>query len=276
MSRKRNIFWPGVIDAAHEIVRGSALPLTLRGLHYRLVSLPEQGYPNTTYAYKRLSELTAAGRREGTFPDLIDQTRRIERPWFYGSTEDALSQLVEDYRRDRTEGQEAALYVGTEKRTLLPLLTGALDERGIPVVPLGGYTSQTFIDDVVRNALADGRPPVLLYLGDFDPSGEDIERDFLTRTRGVFREAHRVALTRAQVVEEFDLPVAVGKETDSRSAAFRLRYGELVQVELEALPPEDLVDLLERAIEPYWDASRAEAVLAEESGDRRQLKELAS
>jgi len=42
----------------------------------------------------------------------------------------------------------------------------------------------------------------------------------------------------------YDLPPAVGNATDSRAAALAERLGELVQVELEALPPEALRDLV--------------------------------
>lgn len=48
-----------------------------------------------------------------------------------------------------------------------------------------------------------------IYAGDFDPSGEDIERDFLVRA-ACFAETVRVALDWDQV-EEFDLPPQEGK-----------------------------------------------------------------
>jgi hypothetical protein len=40
----------------------------------------------------------------------------------------------------------------------------------------------------------------------------------------------------------------VGKATDSRAAAFKARHGRLVQVELEALAPDDLRQLFEDAL----------------------------
>src|SRR5689334_7035435 len=105
MPKTPSIDWTPIVAAAREIVSASALQITLRGVHYQLVSRPELGYPNTLYAYKRLSELSAQARREGAFGELTDFTRRIEQPYFYSSPEDALRELAEDYRRDRTEGQ---------------------------------------------------------------------------------------------------------------------------------------------------------------------------
>jgi hypothetical protein len=43
-------------------------------------------------------------------------------------------------------------------------------------------------------------------------------------------------------VEQYKLPVEVGKTTDSRAAAFIARHGQNVQVEVEAMPPDLLRD----------------------------------
>jgi hypothetical protein len=69
--------WPAIIDRARDIVLSYDTSVTLRQLFYRLVS--EQLIPNTQAAYKRLPELTAEERRQGTFPELIDRGRSIHR-----------------------------------------------------------------------------------------------------------------------------------------------------------------------------------------------------
>jgi len=48
------IDWAVVIPVAAAIVRSYDTSVTLRQLHYRLVSDPSLGYPNTTTAYKAL------------------------------------------------------------------------------------------------------------------------------------------------------------------------------------------------------------------------------
>ena len=52
--------------------------MTLRQLFYRLVS--EHLIANKLTDYKTLSKLTAAKRREGTFPALVDPTRSMAKP----------------------------------------------------------------------------------------------------------------------------------------------------------------------------------------------------
>jgi hypothetical protein len=261
--------WPRILEAAAPIVLNSAVAMTLRALFYRLVVV--ELIPNTLSAYKTLSARTAKARREGWFPDLFDATRRIRRNQTFASPEEARRWLAEVYMRDRTEGQEFSLYFGVEKSALVELIWSWFGSTGIPVVALGGYSSQTFVDDVRRDADKQKRKAVLLYAGDFDPSGEDILRDFLIRSY-CFDEVERVALDWEQVIAH-NLPPQMGKATDSRAAAFEARHGRLVQVELDALPPVTLRDLYMEAANQYFDADVFEAVLAREAEERKQLGE---
>lgn len=259
--------WPPIIARAREIVAEFETALTLRGLFYRLVA--EALLPNTSAAYKRLSHLTAAARREGTFPDLIDLTRRIHRPLTFESPAEAREWLRRTYRRDRTQGQDVSLYLGVEKDALLGLLDGWFDDLGLPILPLRGYASQSFVQEVKRDVSRSGRSAVLIYAGDFDPSGEDIDRDFIVRA-GCFAEVVRVALDHEQV-RDYDLPPMLGKTSDARAADFERRHGRLVQVELDALPPDVLRDLYQEAIDRFWDVHVYEAVLVEEEAGRAAL-----
>lgn len=259
--------WPPIVERAAAIVLSYEGSVTLRQLFYRLVS--EQLIPNTESAYKTLSDRTAKARRSGTFPDLEDRTRRIIRPLRYDNPKDALDLASELYRRDRTEGQEYAVYIGVEKHALEGLLSDWFEDRGLPVLALGGYSSQTFADDVRRDIARDERQAILLYGGDFDPSGEDIDRDYVERV-GVFDEVVRVALTREQVAA-FDLPPMMGKATDSRASAFFGRHGELIQVELDALPPPTLHQLYEDSLADYWDTDAFEDVSTTERAEQKAL-----
>ena len=265
--------WAPVLRRAGAIVEAEPVGMTLRGLFYRLVS--EGALRNTQGHYSTLSRLSAQARREGRFPPLIDRGRRLLRPLAFDGPDDAHEWLLERYRRGRAESQSWAIYLGVEKNALAGLLESWFAVLGLPVLPLGGYGSQTFVDDVVadvREAIGerDERRSVLVYGGDFDASGEDISRDFLERTRGYFDEFERVALTREQV-ELYDLPPQVGKASDPRAADFMARHGELVQVELDALPLATLQALYRDAIERYFDATKYEQALELE---RRDLVEL--
>jgi hypothetical protein len=262
------IEWPAIIERAAAIVRSYDTSVTLRQLFYRLVS--EQLLPNSQTAYKGLSARTAEARRQGDFPALIDRGRSIHRYQSFRSAGHALNWLGRIYRLDRTKGQDVSLYVGVEKAGMVIQLQSWFGDLGIPILALGGYSSQTYVDDVAEDAYDQDRPAILLYAGDFDPSGEDIDRDFAERT-DCWDKVVRVALTAAQVAE-YRLPPNPGKATDSRAGSFIARHGELVQVELDALDPNNLRGLYQAAIDRYWDVSAYAEVLDQEQDDLQRLR----
>jgi hypothetical protein len=239
-------------------------------LYYRLVA--EQAIPNKINTYKHLSRKTAQARREGWFPPLADNTRYIERYDWWVNGRHSYDQMLATFMLDRTEGQEHQVYIGVEKHGMAAQLTHWFGKLGIPVLALGGYSSQTFVDVVAETVKRDGRPSILIYAGDFDPSGMDIDRDFEERT-ACFDKVTRIGLNRA-LVDKFQLPPAPGKETDSRSAQFILDHGELVQVELDALPLEELRKLYQKQIDRYWDKKAYEAVLKREERQKGFLEYL--
>ncbi len=259
--------WSAILDQAAAIVAAYDTGVTLRQLFYRLVAA--EVLPNTQVAYQTLSARTAEARRRGTFPALIDRTRRIHRFQAFASPGEARDWLRRIYRRDRTEGQPVSIYLAVEKAGIVEQLQGWFGDRGISILALGGYSSQSYVDEIRRDVHEQGRRTVLIYAGDFDPSGEDIDRDFLERA-DCFDEVVRVALT-AQQVERYELPEQMGKASDSRARRFVERHGRLVQVELDALPPDQLHALYEDAVAAYWDESVLEKVLAREKRDRRAL-----
>jgi hypothetical protein len=168
-----------VLTRAVEIVASYEIGVTLRQLFYRLVS--ELLIPNRLYCYQRLSELTAVGRRDGTFPDLVDMTRRIHRPLAFTGPADARRWLRDVYRLDRTSGQPVSLYIGIEKHGLVGLLRNWFDALGIPILPAGGYASQSFVKEVREDIRRQDRPGRLVQV-ELDALPADV-------LRGLFQTA---------------------------------------------------------------------------------------
>jgi hypothetical protein len=261
--------WGLVLDRAADIVYEYDTLVTLRQLFYRLVA--EALLVNTISSYKGLSARTAEARRQGIFPELTDRTRTIHRYRTFPDPDNAIEWLQAIYRRDRTEGQDVSVFLGVEKAGIVAQLESWFGDLGIPVLALGGYASQSFVDQVRRDVDRQARPAVLLYAGDFDPSGEDIDRDFVERT-DCWSKVVRVALD-ADQVDAYRLPPAPGKSTDSRAGQFVARHGRLVQVELDALPPSTLRDLYQGALDDWWDDETYHRSLAQEDDDLRRLGE---
>lgn len=271
--------WEQILRRAAKIVAEYATVVTLRQLHYRLVSAPELGYPNTTSAYKALSARTADGRRQGTFPPLADLTRSIVVPFGYASPREALEYLADGYQEIRTEGQLLIPAIVVEKATLVAQLKDWFgDPLGVPIFPLRGYSSESYerdVRDYLRRRNRSGCVHSAIYLGDFDPSGEDIERNARRYLGDCFESWTRIAITDAQI-ERYELPENPGKTTDSRAAGFEARHGRLVQVEIEALDPAELRALVADAVEANWDTSVFKDVMAREEEGRALFRELAA
>jgi hypothetical protein len=281
--KPRRVRWGHVLDAAREIVAEYDTRMTVRQLFYRLVA--GQHLPNTPGYYRGLSWYTAIARREGTFPALADDSREFD-GHFRGDTspadalDDALDDVVRYYRRDHTEGQPQSIYLAVEKRGMVSQLRAWFGDLDVPIVALGGFASQTLCDAVVRDVQERNRPAILLYAGDHDPSGHDIQRDFVART-DCWKQVRRIALS-AEQVAEYRLPEYAPTDAelkklrdDPRAKAFAAQYGSLVQYELDALAPADLRALYEAAVAEYWDADAAEAVQVRERRERAQLAQVA-
>lgn len=210
------------------------------------------------------------------WPAIVDaaRVRGIDRRSSWTGPGQALDALATQYRRDRTEGQEVSVYLAVEKAGMLAQLDAWYSPLGLPLLALGGYCSQSLADEVVWDVEAQDRPAVLLYAGDHDASGEDIDRDFVERT-DCWEKVVRVALTADQVAEH-NLPPLPGKVTDSRAGAFTRRHGGLVQVELDALPPEVLHELYDGALAEWWDPDAHNEALHRERDERQYLQRLAS
>ena len=267
--------WKAILLEAANIANSYSTPVTLRQLHYRLVAAGTGGYINDQTCYKQLSSLTAEARREGVFPALSDRTRGIERPLSFSDPDDAIAWLKDIYRRDRTEDQTAQTWVLYEKATLGAQIESWTREYGIPTAALRGYSSESLEREIFDSMLADGRPAVVFYVGDLDPEGEDIERNFLAQAKRQsigFKHWERLTVLPPQVTQ-YGLVPNPGKEESSRASGFIAKYGSLFQIETEAIDPAVLERLVTRAItgRRWFNKGRWEASKQQEESDRRGL-----
>lgn len=273
--------WAAILPEAAAIVQSYAdTGVTLRQLFYRLVA--SERLPNTQKSYNALSVRTAQARRDGWFPSFIDNGRDITLPQRWQDAHSAREWLRQRFAVDRTEGQRYQIYLGVEKATLRAQIYSWFGATmGIPVIALGGYASQTLKDDVAIHKARhrDDRESVLIYAGDFDASGVDIPRDFVHHT-GPWDHYERIALTPDQIAQ-YRIPPQPGKVTDSRAKSFALDnydlfmdvYGmDLVQVELDALDPDDLRAIYTTAVGRFWDDDAYRDAIAREKLEDEKLR----
>jgi hypothetical protein len=112
-----------------------------------------------------------------------------------------------------------------------------------------GYSSATVVHDIAE--LDPSIPWVMLYVGDFDPSGMHMSESDLPRRLEMYGgdhiEVERIALHRWQCS---DLPSfrAEEKKGDKRYSWFAKNYGHTCW-ELDAMDPNELRDIVKDAIE---------------------------
>lgn len=260
--------------------------LTIRGLHYQLVGA---GMPNTQRHYKRVVSAMISARRDNlvSYYAFSDRDREME---FYTeasqtNVEDEIRKgkqqiraWMNNYSKNRWENQPVFAEVLIEKKALVGTFEKPCKKLGIALGACKGYPSLTFLNDLAQRFLEaeeNGKELIILYFGDYDPSGEDIPRsiqDNLSKDFGVEVEVRRIALMEAQVLE-WNLPPAPAKDGDSRTA----NWGGLGQVELDAVSPERLRELLEGAVDEIFDYSLFDELREQEEEERtqyvRELKE---
>ncbi|MBQ9751434.1 MAG: hypothetical protein IJV81_01200 [Paludibacteraceae bacterium] len=160
-----------------------------------------------------------------------------------------------NYYLNRWENQPIYPEVLIEKKALEGVFYKTCMTNGVALGACKGYPSLTFLHDIsfrIKEAEYRGKQPIILYFGDYDPSGEDIPRalreNLIQLGCNEELEVRRICLNEDQVID-WGLPPAPTKDTDSRS----VHWTGLGQVELDAVKPEKLMNLLQGAIDEVFD-----------------------
>ena len=148
-----------------------------------------------------------------------------------------------------------------------------LAERQVSVRGYNSVSEMYSFGKELGRLIRDGVYPVILYLGDHDPSGINMPlvaaRD-LTMYAGAEVEVVRLALNLDQV-QELNLPPNFAKETDKRFPAYVREFGTQECWELDALEPTMIDQLLREAIEDRVDAKKWRAAKARERKNKSVL-----
>jgi hypothetical protein len=181
---------------------------------------------------------------------IVDETRSLERTPTWADPEQYAQCVVRSYRRDFWGQQPVRCEVWSEKGTVRGVLQPVLDHYAIGFRVMHGFSGATTVHDAAEDY--DGRQLIVLYVGDYDPSGMFMsEADLPGRLReydGHHITLRRIALTRAHTLA---LPEtwfrASDKRKDPRFKWFVSNYGDQCW-ELDALDPVELRRCVENAI----------------------------
>jgi hypothetical protein len=226
-----------------------ANPITGRGIGYKLFTaglIPSMARNEMQRVYRLLKE----AREEGEIPWdwIVDETRSIERVSTWDDPAAYARCVARSYRRDFWNQQPHRVQVWSEKGTVRGVLKPVLDQYAVGFSAVHGFGSATLTYDTAQDD--DGRDLIVLYVGDFDPSGmymseEDLPARF-AKYDGDHITLQRIALTVDQLEGLPSFP-ATDKRKDPRYKWFVGNHGPHCW-ELDAMDPRDLRDCVEQEI----------------------------
>jgi hypothetical protein len=263
----------------------------LRGLHYLLVSkevTKPNGtpYTNTDEDWRWMTERAAKSARwlgyvahelivDGRNSEPVVRIREAQEPngvITLGDIEIVVpDEIVPSVRLDgwqATQPYRIALF--GEKASLEPVLAPLSDHYHTDLLLPTGEASDTMIHRLASAAHEDGRPLVVLYFSDCDPSGRQMAVSVGWKLRAFQAldcpdlgfQLYPVALTPEQVLNApaewgIELPSTPLKDTERRADRWTAAFGiEQTEVDaLSALHPDLLTQVAREAIRPWFDTS---------------------
>ena len=255
--------------------------LTLRQLYYQLVA--RDIIANKVSEYTKTMKTLTMGRMNGLidWSMIEDRSRRPYLDYFVSGISDALNDTIAQYKLDRQDGQPYAIEIWTEKDAVSNILKRVSRYYHIRLSVNRGYTSVSAMYSAYQRMYSQlatfNRGTKILYVGDHDPSGLDMIRDIEERLEefGMYDcDVIPVALTMDQITE-FNPPPNPAKINDPRASRYIAEHGD-ESWELDALEPEVLRSITEKAVKDFLDQDLFDDMIHQEEKDKMRLEEIIS
>lgn len=278
-----------LIDLANEIIaeyQEQGFDLTLRQLYYQMVA--RDIIENSDKSYDRMGRLVSDARMAGLidWDAIVDRTRSLRGNSHWTSPASILRSAEYSYQTDHWEGQKYRVEAWVEKDALGGVVGVPCRELDVPYFSCRGYSSQSEMRSAGQRLygyIRRGIKPVIIHLGDHDPSGIDMTRDIIDRLQvftiddddaGYLKAyegedfiVERIALNYDQI-RTYNPPPNPAKLTDSRVGDYIKKFGRS-SWELDALSPTVIADLIRATVLRYRDEEKyQEAVQATNDGKR--------
>jgi hypothetical protein len=234
-------------------------PVAVRGLYYQAEVAVLPGIEKTEAGYAKVQAQVLKLRRDGRMPYSVisDSTRWMRRPRTFDGIQDALESTARLYRKSLWAESEVEVEIWIEKNSLAGVIYPVTAEYDVPLMPTGGYSSETFAFEAVNDLRGTGKTLVIYSLYDFDRSGRDADRSLkekvnrFGREYGVPVEFTSLGLNLEQV-HAMRLPTRPAK----RQTVADQRWPHDFAAELDAIPPDTLRDMVREAIEQHLPAEQ--------------------
>jgi hypothetical protein len=253
-------------------------PVTVRQVFYQAVNrvlVPK----SETKGYRVVQRRLVALRESGAIPygSIVDGTRYVHGHRRYHDLDEFTTYAAGLYRKDYWSTSEVNVEVWLEKDALKGVLVPTVvNECGLGLHVTRGFASITYLQEAAEEIELDGRPTYVYVLTDFDPSGvsiaEKVEEELKTRAPYSEIVVERLAVDRAQI-DLWNLPTRPTKASDTRAARFRRVHGT-DSVELDAIPPDELRNLVRNAIDSHMEPWRLRQFRIVEQEERKTLRSM--
>jgi hypothetical protein len=258
-------------EALLEIIEAGK-PMTVRQVFYQatvhgLVEKAESGYAKVQVDLTKM-------RRDGSLPYdwLADNTRWQRKPTTFNSIEDALRETAAFYRKALWSDADSYVEIWLEKDALSGVIYPITAMYDVPLMVARGYASLSFLHSAAECINELIVPTYIYHLGDFDPSGVNAGQKIEETLRELAPDAEiyfeRIAVTEEQIAD-WDLPTRPTKASDTRAKNFGS-----VSVELDAIEPNRLRQIVQGAIEQHLPANQFEVLKAAEESERKIISRL--
>jgi len=268
-----------IIEHANKIINeysAQGYDLTLRQLYYQFVS--KGLIDNKQSEYNRLGSVINDARLAGMIDwhAIVDRTRNIRSNPHWSGPKEIIESCASQFQIDKWENQKHRIEVWIEKDALVGVIANVCSSNDVSYFSCRGYTSQSEMwnaaQRLLRHAQDFKQTPVIIHLGDHDPSGIDMTRDIRDRLRlfmdfGIVVE--RIALNMDQV-KRYKPPPNPAKITDSRAGGYIREFGQH-SWELDALEPQAMETLIEMKINEFRDLDLWEKMVRKENRHKSKL-----
>ena len=266
-----------MISQANTIIdeyTASGFSLTLRQLYYQFVS--RDLIENTPQAYKRLGSVIVDARLAGLIDwyAIEDRTRSLRGNSHWKDPGEIIFSCYHSFKMDKWKGQDFKVEVWIEKEALIGVISNICRKLDVNFFACKGYVSLSEMWSAANRLRDPNQTPIIVHLGDHDPSGIDMTRDINDRCDlfdgGVTIE--RIALNMDQI-EEYSPPPNFAKVSDARFQDYQKKYGTS-SWELDALEPKVLEQLIEEKVLWYRDKDIYYSILEKENEYKAILKKV--
>jgi hypothetical protein len=261
-------------------------PCTVRQIYYLGIGRHwDKDRDGSRKVYNTTCRLTGEMREDEVIPWgwIADNTRWFRKRTMFNSPEHILRSVASNYRRDLWSRQPIHVEVWCESDSIAGVLDDITFPEGLALFPCRGQSSKTFIYEAAQSYRGLSKPVVILYCGDWDPSGLGIPfslEDRMTRygADDVSIELRRIAVTAEDVASGDYITHSVNtNDPNYRRFANLCRLNDLAPetaVEVEALPPGQLRQRLKAVIDGLTDVRLWNATLAAEESERELLERM--